>query len=688
MRRSVTFIHYRLSSLLAALRVCGLCMLAPGLAFGQGQEAVPVPGEASLQRFHLEEATIDDIHEAIKAKEITTVELVRRYLDRIKAYNGVCVEQPEGILGPVSTIPNAGQINALQTVNLRPQARQALGLNDRKARSMTDLVDNDPAMPDALEVAADLDRRFAQTGDLVGPLHGIVIAIKDQYDTFDMRTTNGADAFYANDRPPNDATVVKRLREAGAIIIAKANMGEYASGDRSAFGGTFCNPYDTERSPGGSSGGSGTSVAANLVTCAIGEESGPSIRMPSKFNNIVGIAPSQGLVSRDGMFGGGLNDRVGPMCRTVEDVARVLDVIAGYDPVDELTVFNIGRVPSARYQEAAQEKLLDGVRIGVVREYMDKDLFTEADVETIDIVDRAIEDLSSLGPTIIDPGPGGALFQECIDKVFPQTGDALFTRHFPNLFPTDASGKPTTDHLPLLVAMSVNTSQLPLLVDMFSDPSQVPDRPTIRGFGPADTVGERKWLFNRYLRERGDRYIRSITDLIDKSNFYTDVRSGSRFSNKKDVLENANSALTLDTQTRIQRRFAIQQVVLQCMTMLDLDAVVYPTGNIPPPLLGAPTEPTKNGRAHQAWTLLGQQGFPAMTVPAGFTTHVFDRVPDPAAPGERRLVGPNPAELPVGIDFLARPFDEVTLFRIASAYEAATRHRVSPPAFGPLPDEP
>ena len=120
-----------------------------------------------------------------------------------------------------------------------------------------------------------------RSGRLVGPLHGIVIALKDQYDTFDMRTTQGADAFFADDRPPDDATFVRRLREAGAIIIAKANMGEYASGDRSSFGGVTCNPYDTERSPGRSSGGSGASVAANLVTCAIREESGGSTVNPA-----------------------------------------------------------------------------------------------------------------------------------------------------------------------------------------------------------------------------------------------------------------------------------------------------------------------------------------------------------------------------------------------------------------------
>jgi len=228
--------------------------------------AVAQVDTAMNDRFEVVEATITDIHDAIKAKKITATDLVNRYLARIKKYNGNCVEQPKGILGPVSPIPHAGQINALMTLNLRPATRKKWGFDDRKARSMTDAVDNDSNMPDALEVAALLDEQFAQTGQLLGPLHGIVFSIKDLLDTFDMRTTSGADADYANDRPPIDATIIKRLRAAGAIILAKSNLGEYASGSRTAFGGTMCNPYDTARDVGGSSGGSASSVAANLVT--------------------------------------------------------------------------------------------------------------------------------------------------------------------------------------------------------------------------------------------------------------------------------------------------------------------------------------------------------------------------------------------------------------------------------------
>ena len=130
-------------------------------------------------------------------------------------------------------------------------------------------------------------------------------------------------------------------------------------------------------------------------------------------------------------------------------------------------------------------------------------------------------------------------------------------------------------------------------------------------------------------------------------------------------------------------------VQMQCMQELQVDALTYPTGNVPTPILGAPYEPNVNARnGGSSWNLLGQQGFPAITVPAGFTTQVFDRVRDPASADGTRLVGPVPAKLPVGIDFLGRPFAEPMLLKIASAYEAATRHRRAPPAFGPLRKEP
>jgi len=314
---------------------------------------------------------------------------------------------------------------------------------------------------------------------------------------------------------------------------------------------------------------------------------------------------------------------------------------------------------------------LKGVRIGVIREFMNKELFTKADEQSIDIVEHEVGELKKLGATIVDPGPGGALFQSCIQKYAPSAQSSGFTSQFPKLFPVDANGKSTADHMPLLV-------------DMYFDPTLFPNGPSIRDLGSERTEGEGRYVLDVYLKERGDANIKTTEDLINKSAFFTDVREGSGFNDKKKGLETKFKDKTLDLSNRLQTRFALQQIVLQCMAMQNLDVVTYPTGNVPTAKLGAPTEPTVNGRSALAWTLLGANGFPALTVPAGFTTEVYDRVVDKAAPGGTRLVGPLAAKLPVGIDFLGRPFDEPTLFRVAAAYEAKTKHRMAPSGFGPV----
>jgi len=616
-------------------------------------------------KFHLQEAGIADIQRAILAKQITSTGIVELYLKRIKAYNNACVNEPSGILGPITTIPHARQINALSTLNLRPAARVKWGFDERKARSLTDSADSDPKMPDALEAAAAQDRYFRQNGKLTGPLHGVVLAIKDQYDTFDMRTTSGGDVQYANDRPPEDATFVRRLRDAGAIIVAKANLAEYAvDGARSSFGGTFCNPYDTEREPGMSSAGSASSVAANLVTCAMGEETVVSIRWPASVNSLVGLAPTEELVSRRGMMGAGLSMRVGPICRNVRDAAKILDVIAGYDPKDPLTVFSAGRKPAKPYASFAGTRL-DGVRIGVIREYMSKKLFSKADEESIDIVERAIADVRKLGATVVDPGPEGALFQGCIARYAPALLNSALPRQYMNLFPAD---KPRADLI---------TS----LLDMRFDPALVPAGLTLRRLNSPGVTGESKYEMDEYLRERGDANIKTGADLISKARFYDDPN----FPDRKQAREAAERATTLDTSARLQTRFAYRNMLLQCMQEQKLDALMSPMSTVPPRKLTSPREPNANGRPPVGWSFIGQQGFPAITVPAGFTTRVWDRVRDGNG---TRLADPVAAALPVGVDFLARPFDEGLLVRIASAYEAATKHRRPPPEFGPLAGEP
>jgi Asp-tRNA(Asn)/Glu-tRNA(Gln) amidotransferase A subunit family amidase len=229
------------------------------------------------------------------------------------------------------------------------------------------------------------------------------------------------------------------------------------------------------------------------------------------------------------------------------------------------------------------------------------------------------------------------------------------------LFPVDASGRPAGDKIGTLLDLKLN-------------PAHVPAGFSLRSLNTFGTQGEGKYTINRYLLERGDANIRSNADLIAKARFYNDPN----FPDRRQAREAAERALDLDTSTRLQTRFALQTVLLQCMEEQRLDAMVSPTSTVPPRKLTSPREPAVNGRPPIGWSVIGQQGFPAITVPAGFTTEVWDRERDGSG---TKFVGPIPAQLPVGVDFLARPFQEALLVRIAAAYEAATRHRRPPSDF-------
>lgn len=300
---------------------------------------------------------------------------------------------------------------------------------------------------------------------------------------------------------------------------------------------------------------------------------------------------------------------------------------------------------------------------------MSKKLFSKADEQSIDIVDRAIDDLRKLGATIVDPGPEGALFQVCIARYAPELLNSAFTRQYPSLFSADNGGRPQPDQLSMLLSLAF-------------DPSRVPQSLSLRSLRTPAVEGEDKYMMNKYLHERGDANIKTNADLISKARFYQDPN----FPDRKQGREAAERATELDTSERLQTRSAFQTLLLQCMQEQRLDALVSPMSTVPPRKLTAPREPNANGRLPIGWSFIGQQGFPAITVPAGFTTEIWDRVRD--GNGGTRLVGPLKESLPVGVDFIARPFDEPMLFRIASAFEAATRHRRPPPDFGPVPGEP
>ena len=252
-------------------RACGISLAVSSLTFGWAATSA-----AADPKFQLEEATIAQIQEAILAKQITSTDLVNALSGAHQGLQRHLREAARRHLGPDRD--DSERRSDQRAVHAEPAPRRAEEQGLRRAQG----AQHDGQRRQRSEHAGCArNRRRSSTpssrapASSSGPLHGVVMAIKDQYDTFDMRTTSGADAFYANDRPPDDSTFVARLRAAGAIILAKSNLGEYASATpRSSFGGTFCNPYDTQRIPRGSSSGSGSSVGANMVTCAIAEESG------------------------------------------------------------------------------------------------------------------------------------------------------------------------------------------------------------------------------------------------------------------------------------------------------------------------------------------------------------------------------------------------------------------------------
>ena len=252
----------------------------------------------------------------------------------------------------------------------------------------------------------------------------------------------------------------------------------------------------------------------------------------------------------------------------------------------------MGRLPTKPYETFARQTRLDGVRIGVVREYMDKALFTTMDEETIDIVGRAAEDMKRIGADVVDPGPGGTLFGDCLRRYNPQMHNAVFTRQFPDLFPVDKNGAPAADHIATLVAMAEDPSLVPAL--------------SLRDLGEAPATGESRYMMNRYLAERGDSEIKSNADLVVKSRLprrpaVSRPQARSRASRGSQAPRHVGTALL--------KRFAVQQIVLQCMTLQGLDAVIYPTSNLPPPKLGAPAEPSVNGRGN-SWSMLGRKASP------------------------------------------------------------------------------
>ena len=341
---------------------------------------MPVANAGAIA-FDLSTATIEDIQQAMDKGVLSSEKLVQLYLARIDAYDQ---------RGP--------KINSVITLN-----------------------------PNALAAARALDAERKSKGAR-GPLHGIPVVLKDLYDTKDMPTTGGFLPM-KNSQPIYDATVVARLRDAGAVILAKVNMSDWFGvpkpGDQSTVLGRTLNPYNLELTPGGSSGGTGAALAAWFAQVGLGSETGVSIRNPTSNNSLVGLAPSRGLIPRAGQIMTSFTqERCGPMGRSVYDVATLTDAIAGFDAEDLLTIESPGRTPSQPYTSFLDRNGLRGARIGVFR-----DLFRKgaAHAEGIALIEHAIAQMKQAGAVIVDPVSTGIDLFPLLDETRTNYYEAQFS---------------------------------------------------------------------------------------------------------------------------------------------------------------------------------------------------------------------------------------------------------------------
>jgi Asp-tRNA(Asn)/Glu-tRNA(Gln) amidotransferase A subunit family amidase len=487
--------------------------------------------------FNLVEATIDDIHNAYKSGQLTCRQVVQMYLDRIVAFDKK---------GPA--------INALITVN-----------------------------SDALNEADRLDRAYKTSG-FVGPLHGIPVIVKDQADVKGMPTTLGS-LLFKDYFPDRDSFVAEKLKQAGAVILGKATLGELGGGDThgSLFGSTR-NPYDTERTVGGSSGGSAASVSANFSTVGVGQEGLASIRRPSTWNGIAGMRPSAGLVSRGGVYGcwPEVFGSLGPMARTVKDLAKLLDVMVGYDPEDPITARGVGHVPDS-FTKFLNKDGLKGTRLGVLRESIGLNAEPESEdfKKVSEVFDRAISELKAAGAEIVDP------------IAIPKIKELLAKR----------SGAPA----------------------------------------------ETDQSFKNYYGRSAHPPFKTPQEVIASPDFAKVVkRSQERFKRQPDWAKHYESLKAQDE---------LMTIFLKVMADHKLDAIVHKAVEHQPTLIKDGVNPPfvdQKGAPHLNTFLVY---VPTIVVPAGFTRD----------------------NLPAGLCFIGRPYDDGNLIKFAYSYEQATHHR-KPPA--------
>lgn len=764
MRKSATRKQNRFSGSPGRLMVLGIVIgLAAGFARAQN-------------RFQLQEATISGIHNAIKEGQITCQGLVQSYINRAKAYNGVCTQlvTKDGASIPSATgavragspiafptetvpasrvlpnldqyaglpieygrmeptisdpsvqqqfgmrvgIPNAGQLNALETLNIRGERSVSCKATCDAHPSTGALPSFCPAaceafrrQPDALERARELDQQYGRNPDLENlPMYCIPFSHKNWYDAKDMRSTGGNDVNYAMDAPKEDSPDIANLRAKGAIIYATATAAstglEFDSPAKpksyfpdgnlqyAVWGGQPCNPYDTERVPRGTSGGSGVSVAANLVVCSICEQGSASCKGPASRNNVVNLLTTRGLMMHGGMNSQRLGDRAGIHCRTVEDAALVLDAVKGFESKDMFTAIPKALTPKEPFAsfviKDVSNKPLAGMRIGVVREFMVK--HTKNDAAISDQIDKEIKTVlrDKLGAEIVesaDPlyadGPDVPNMKYTFRDGFAE----ILAHNVPEYFwQTTGSGElefavPGFDVRTMDYAIALALGQAPLS-----------ERLNLRRISSRLDNFKSPFTVNKYLRERGDARIKDWASWVANAKWENDAHRA--------MAENAVGVQNLRTRpgtmSYVQMQTVLRLVVLKVMHENGIDLFVNPENTLPPYKLGGPGEPAVNNRGSasccQVFTAL--LGGPEIEVPAGYNRIVYepqyvlsqDKKQYRTVTGTVQSLLPHP--MPISMMFWSGPGSDSDVIKAASAYEAATHHRVPPPAFSPVPNEP
>jgi Asp-tRNA(Asn)/Glu-tRNA(Gln) amidotransferase A subunit family amidase len=491
--------------------------------------------------FDVIELTISDAQAAIRSNIIRCEQLTERYLKRIETFD------------------KTTGLNAITYVN-----------------------------PNALPKARQLDRAFAKS-DSMKKLHCIPVILKDNFDTADMPTEAGSVALRGS-LPPDDAFMVKRLREEDAIIIAKSNMGEWAFSPHhtiSSTHGETRNAYDLARVPAGSSGGTASAIATNFGIVGMGTDTGNSIRGPASHLSLVGIRSTIGATSRDGIVPLLLNrDVAGPLTRTVEDAAIVYGILAGYDAADPVTQASKGciKLDYTRYLNAEG---LSGARLGVLRALVDT---ASADDEVQRLFDEAVADLRDAGAVIVDP-----FSIPNFDRLRDATG---FCSRF-------------------------------------------------------------RYDLKNYLQTLGESApIESLDEVVASNRFLEHNVKAMRWAMEVHGVPESQSPPCVGVAGD-PRRKEFLDAVISAMDGASVDAVIYPTWQNPPRKIWDSQSPHGNNSP----VVAPHTGQPAITVPMGFTD----------------------TGLPVGLQLLARPYDEHKLFQYSYAYEQATQHRRSPKGFSRLP---